>query len=214
MLRPLDIAVLLKLTLLKAEELSFQKLASDLHIASSEVHGAVKRARVSGLMRHDGPKRVNRSALLELLGHGMRYVYPPVRGELTRGMPTSFAAEPLRSVIHDSGAEVPVWPYVSGKVRGYSLSRSINTLQKRLWRTLRFTNSSALPTRCGMDESASERPPLRFWVRGYLKMASNLPLLEEAAVKLKHLLAEVVFVGGSTLDLMVTDQGSAPIRST
>jgi hypothetical protein len=40
-------------------------------------------------------------------------------------------------------------------------------------------------------------------------MASNLPLLEEAA-KLKHLLPEVVFVGGSTLDLIVTDQGSAP----
>jgi predicted nucleotidyltransferase len=45
-------------------------------------------------------------------------------------------------------------------------------------------------------------------------MASNLPLLEEAAAKLKHLLPEVVFVGGSTLDLMVTDHGSAPIRST
>jgi len=45
-------------------------------------------------------------------------------------------------------------------------------------------------------------------------MASNLPLLEEAAAKLKRLLAEVVFVGGSTLDLIVTDQGSAPIRST
>ena len=45
-------------------------------------------------------------------------------------------------------------------------------------------------------------------------MASNLPLLEEAATKLKHLLPEVVFVGGSTLDLIVTDQGSAPIRST
>ncbi len=45
-------------------------------------------------------------------------------------------------------------------------------------------------------------------------MASNLPLLEEAAAKLKHLLPEVVFVGGSTLDLIVTDQGSAPIRST
>jgi hypothetical protein len=71
-------------------------------------------------MHHDGLKKVNRSALLELLGHGMRYVYPAVRGELTRGVPTSFAAEPLRSVIHDSGAEVPVWPYVLGKVRGYS----------------------------------------------------------------------------------------------
>jgi hypothetical protein len=45
-------------------------------------------------------------------------------------------------------------------------------------------------------------------------MASNLPLLEEAAAKLRHLLPEVVFVGGSTLDLIVTDQGSAPIRST
>jgi hypothetical protein len=45
-------------------------------------------------------------------------------------------------------------------------------------------------------------------------MASNLPLLEDAAAKLKHLLPELVFVGGSTLDLIVTDQASAPIRST
>jgi hypothetical protein len=120
MLRSLDIAVLLKLTLPGAAEASFQKLASDLHVASSEVHGSIKRARLSGLMQHDGPKRVNRSALLDLLGHGLRYVYPAVRGELTRGLPTSFAAEPLRSVIHGSGAEVPVWPYISGQVRGYS----------------------------------------------------------------------------------------------
>ena len=120
MLRPFDIAVLLKLTLPGAAESSFQKLASDLHVASSEVHGAVKRARLSGLMQPDGPKQVNRSALLELLGHGVRYVYPAVRGELTRGVATSFAAEPLRSVMHDSGAEVPIWPYVLGKVRGYS----------------------------------------------------------------------------------------------
>ncbi len=120
MLRPIDIAVVLKLTLPRSGESSFQKLASDLHIATSEVHGAVKRARFSGLIHQDGLKRVNRSAVLELLGHGMRYVYPAVRGELTRGVATSFAAEPLRSVIHDGGAEVPVWPYVSGKVRGYS----------------------------------------------------------------------------------------------
>ena len=120
MLRPFDIAVLLKLTLPGAAESSFQKLASDLHVASSEVHGAVKRTRLSGLMQHDGPKKVNRSALLEFLGHGVRYVYPAVRGEMTRGVATSFAAEPLRSVIHDGGTEVPVWPYVLGKVRGYS----------------------------------------------------------------------------------------------
>ncbi len=45
-------------------------------------------------------------------------------------------------------------------------------------------------------------------------MASNLPLLEDAAAMLKHLLPEVVFVGGATLDLLVTDQGSGPVRST
>jgi hypothetical protein len=45
-------------------------------------------------------------------------------------------------------------------------------------------------------------------------MPSNLPLLESAASKLRHLLDEVVFVGGSTLDLIVTDQASAPIRPT
>jgi hypothetical protein len=121
MLRPFDIAVMLKLTLPGAAESSFQKLASDLHVASSEVHGAIKRMRVSGLMQHDGPKRVNRSALLDLLAHGVRYVYPPVRGEQTRGVPTSFAAEPLRSLIHEGGSEVPVWPHELGTVRGYSL---------------------------------------------------------------------------------------------
>lgn len=45
-------------------------------------------------------------------------------------------------------------------------------------------------------------------------MASNLALLEDAANKLKMLLNEVVFVGGSTLDLLVTDEGAAPIRGT
>lgn len=45
-------------------------------------------------------------------------------------------------------------------------------------------------------------------------MASNLALLEDAANKLKALLDELVFVGGSTLDLLVTDEGAAPIRGT
>lgn len=42
----------------------------------------------------------------------------------------------------------------------------------------------------------------------------NLPLLEEAARKLTPFLEEVVFVGGVTLGLLITDQGSAPIRGT
>jgi hypothetical protein len=69
---------------------SFQKLTSDLHVASSEVHGSIKRARLSGLMQHDGLKRANRSAHLGLLGHGLRYLYPAVRGRTDEGTANLF----------------------------------------------------------------------------------------------------------------------------
>src|ERR1700692_3082576 len=45
-------------------------------------------------------------------------------------------------------------------------------------------------------------------------MPNNQALLEDAAAKLKGLLDEVVFVGGSTLELMITDAGAAPVRGT
>ncbi len=45
-------------------------------------------------------------------------------------------------------------------------------------------------------------------------MASNLALLESAARKLGKLTGQVVFVGGATLDLLVTDEAAAPVRGT
>lgn len=42
----------------------------------------------------------------------------------------------------------------------------------------------------------------------------NLPLLEDAARKLAPFLDEIVFVGGVTLGLLITDQAAAPIRGT
>lgn len=42
----------------------------------------------------------------------------------------------------------------------------------------------------------------------------NLSLLEEAATKLAPFLDEIVFVGGVTLGLLITDKAAAPIRST
>jgi hypothetical protein len=42
----------------------------------------------------------------------------------------------------------------------------------------------------------------------------NLRLLEEAATKLTPFLREIVFVGGVTLGLLITDKAAAPIRST
>jgi hypothetical protein len=42
----------------------------------------------------------------------------------------------------------------------------------------------------------------------------NLRLLEEAATQLAPFLREIVFVGGVTLGLLITDKAAAPIRST
>ena len=42
----------------------------------------------------------------------------------------------------------------------------------------------------------------------------NLRLLEEATTKLAPFLREIVFVGGMTLGLLITDKAAAPIRST
>jgi hypothetical protein len=42
----------------------------------------------------------------------------------------------------------------------------------------------------------------------------NLPLLEDAVSKLAPFLDEIVFVGGVTLGLLITDKAAAPIRGT
>jgi len=42
----------------------------------------------------------------------------------------------------------------------------------------------------------------------------NLLLLESAAAKLRDLIDKVVFVGGATLGLHITDPGAAPVRPT
>ena len=67
-------------------------------------------------------------ALLEFLVHGARYAFPPKRGELTRGVPTGYAAPPLAMAIVGSSEPPPVWPYAEGKVRGYAFAPLYRTV--------------------------------------------------------------------------------------
>lgn len=123
MLRPLDIVVMLKLSLENSERPPYMRLANELHLYPSEVYASVKRARASRLLQ--GPElgdRLNRSSLLEFLNHGIRYAFPAEVGAPTRGVPTSYAALPLSKTISDAGELPPVWPYADGKVRGYSFA--------------------------------------------------------------------------------------------
>ena len=88
-------------------------------MSPSKVHAAVGRAVASGLLH--GPElgnRPNLTAVEEFLIHGLKYAFPAERGGPTRGVPTSYAAEPLRSLISAGDQPPPVWPYADGPVRG------------------------------------------------------------------------------------------------
>lgn len=65
---------------------------------------------------------MNRAALLELLVHGLKYVFPPQRGRLTRGVPTGASTAPLNALFAPETDPPQVWPYVEGKTRGLSFS--------------------------------------------------------------------------------------------
>jgi hypothetical protein len=119
MLRPLDIVVLLKLSL-ESERPPYLQMAHDLHLYPSEVYTSIKRSRASHLVQ--GPElkdRLNRSALLEFLLHGIRYAFPASTGAMTRGVPTGYAAPPLDRFIAGGDDPPPVWPLTTGPVRGY-----------------------------------------------------------------------------------------------
>lgn len=116
-LNPQDLIVALKLALQPG--LTFQKLADSLGLSVSAVHRSVTRAKASGLLLAD--RQPNRPAILEFVIHGVRYAFPPVRGGMTRGMPTAHAAPPLAALIVQDSDPVPVWPDPQGETRGASL---------------------------------------------------------------------------------------------
>lgn len=128
-LKPQDIFVLLKLVTLGNRQWSYSAVALDLAMSPSEVHGGIKRATHARLF--DAQRNVPIiKALEEFLVHGVKYAYPPDRGPITRGIPTSYAAPPLRDLIVQPGDLPPVWPDSEGDVRGYEFSPLYRSVPK------------------------------------------------------------------------------------
>lgn len=113
----------LKLVAAGSRRVPYSHLALELVMSPSEVHASVKRARASGLLHGPGlENRPNIQALEEFLTRGLKYVFPAERGELTRGVATSYGAAPLRALIAPTDDPIPVWPYEDGNQRGVSLA--------------------------------------------------------------------------------------------
>ncbi len=123
-LKPQDVLVLLKLAVRNDAVWSYPRIAAELGMSASEVHAAVKRAFLAKLAVALQPKgfAVQPQNLLEFLVHGAKYAFPAVRGPITRGHPTGYAAPVLRSRFVNVEWLPPVWPDPEGTVRGESFS--------------------------------------------------------------------------------------------
>lgn len=120
-LKPQDVVVSAKLLGYKEFRPTVSELASSLALSPSEVHGSIRRLQAARLVHS---ARLGNAPILdsikEFFVHGFKYAFPPQRGELTRGMPTGYAAEPLKSLVVAGDEPPPVWPYSEGLVRGIS----------------------------------------------------------------------------------------------
>ena len=128
-LKPQDIYILLKLVGLGESHWTYASVASDLFMSASEVHAGIKRVVAARLMhsQRGGPLK---KSLEEFLIHGVKYAFPPDHGGLTRGVPTGYAAPPLKNIISQPNEPPPVWPDPEGGTRGYEFSPLYKTVPK------------------------------------------------------------------------------------
>lgn len=121
-LLPLDVVVLVKLLTYSRQRPSLAQMAVDLTLSASQVHAALNRLAVPRLVFKDArDSRPNARAAEEFLVHGVKYMFPAVRGSVARGMLTSYAAPPLSRHISRGSDLPPVWPSATGHDRGVSL---------------------------------------------------------------------------------------------
>lgn len=114
--KPQDVVVALKLSLNGARG-SYADLGQELGMSASEVHAAVRRLGEANLVDPE-TKEIRREALRNFLVHGVPYAFPASPKEVTRGMPTAWAAPVLSDKISASEQIPPVWPDSEGKVQG------------------------------------------------------------------------------------------------
>ena len=142
MLRPLDIVVMLKLSLENSERPPYLRLANELHLYPSEVYASVKRARASHLGSRSGTRRPPESLLAPRIPDSRQYgMFFPPRSELRpevfrRAMPLLHFRKPLlmRATCRLFG------PTRMGRFVATALRPSTRMSRKLHWKTSAFMN--------------------------------------------------------------------------
>jgi DNA-binding Lrp family transcriptional regulator len=114
--KPQDIVVALKLCLQGSRQ-SYAEMGQELGMSASEVHAAVRRLGDARLMDIE-TREIRREVFRNFLVHGVPHAFPASPKEITRGMPTAWAAPALSGKISASEQIPPVWPDREGHVQG------------------------------------------------------------------------------------------------
>lgn len=124
-MRPQDIVILLKIAAKKDHSWNMKTIAQELHISASEVSESLSRSVFAGLIAND-KATLFKSAILDFLKFGLKYVFPAKPGTLVRGVPTAHSAMPLKNLIISQ--EEMVWASVNGQSRGLAVEPLIPSL--------------------------------------------------------------------------------------
>lgn len=141
-MRPQDVLVLLKMVILEGTPWRAIDLANQLFMSPSEISESLRRNRIARLV-DDSKRKVNRESLVELLEHGVKYVFPQKPGPIVRGIPTAHSAPPLSRLIQ-FGETVYVWPDVEGVARGETVEPLYPTVPRAAKIDERFYELAAL----------------------------------------------------------------------
>lgn len=96
-------------------------------MSASEVHAAIRRLGEANLIDPE-TKEVRRRALYNFLIHGVPHAFPARPRDITRGMPTAWAAPVLSGKITGSEQTPPVWPDPNGQVQGAAVQPLYRTV--------------------------------------------------------------------------------------
>ena len=74
----------------------------------------------------------------------MKFVFPAKPGAMTRGIPTAFAAAPLKNLLISAGEYIYVWPYAKGKDMGQAVDPLFKSVPQAIQKDERLYEYLAL----------------------------------------------------------------------
>lgn len=123
-LKPQDLLVAVKIALTPQDAFTYGRLAAAVGLVPSRVHASVKFLTLARLVT--GSSRdglfANNARLVELIVHGVPFIFPALIGGASRGMATGISQLDAGSNLSISAESDYVWPDAAGVDRGNAIS--------------------------------------------------------------------------------------------